>query len=35
MATTVAEFMLNRLTEWGVKRDYGYPGDGSNGLLGA
>src|SRR5437764_2814399 len=27
--------MLNRLSEWGVKRIYGYPGDGINGLLGA
>jgi len=35
VATTVAEFMLNRLVEWGVKRVYGYPGDGINGLLGA
>src|SRR3954468_23523052 len=35
MAQTVAEFMLHRLTEWGVKRIYGYPGDGINGLLGA
>jgi pyruvate dehydrogenase (quinone) len=30
-----AQFMLNRLTEWGVKRVYGYPGDGINGLMGA
>jgi pyruvate dehydrogenase (quinone) len=30
-----AQFMLQRLTEWGVKRVYGYPGDGINGLLGA
>jgi pyruvate dehydrogenase (quinone) len=35
MAETVASFMLNRLHEWGVKRIYGYPGDGINGLLGA
>jgi len=27
--------MLNRLADWGVKRIYGYPGDGINGLLGA
>jgi pyruvate dehydrogenase (quinone) len=27
--------MLNRLTEWGIRRVYGYPGDGINGLLGA
>jgi pyruvate dehydrogenase (quinone) len=30
-----AQFVLNRLVEWGVKRVYGYPGDGINGLLGA
>src|ERR687889_351777 len=27
--------MLERLSEWGVRRVYGYPGDGINGLLGA
>jgi pyruvate dehydrogenase (quinone) len=27
--------VLNRLTEWGIARVYGYPGDGINGLLGA
>ncbi len=32
---TTAQFILNRLTEWGVKRVYGYPGDGINGLIGA
>jgi pyruvate dehydrogenase (quinone) len=30
-----AQFMLNRLSEWGIERVYGYPGDGINGLLGA
>jgi pyruvate dehydrogenase (quinone) len=30
-----SEFLLQRLVEWGVKRIYGYPGDGINGLLGA
>ncbi len=30
-----AQFILNRLTEWGIRRIYGYPGDGINGLLGA
>src|SRR3954470_22474415 len=35
MSQTVAQFMLSRLTEWGVRRVYGYPGDGINGLLGA
>ena len=27
--------MLERLSDWGIKRIYGYPGDGINGLLGA
>jgi pyruvate dehydrogenase (quinone) len=35
MAQTAADFMLDRLSEWGVKRIYGYPGDGINGILGA
>src|SRR5919199_1611873 len=35
MAKNVAQFMLERLSDWGVKRIYGYPGDGINGLLGA
>jgi pyruvate dehydrogenase (quinone) len=30
-----AQFILNRLHEWGITRIYGYPGDGINGLLGA
>src|SRR3954470_1018054 len=34
MATTVGTFMLERLVGWGVKRIYGYPGDGINGILG-
>ncbi|GHD93372.1 thiamine pyrophosphate-requiring protein [Streptomyces naganishii] len=33
--TLVADFVLQRLSEWGVGRVYGYPGDGINGLLGA
>jgi pyruvate dehydrogenase (quinone) len=28
----VAEFVLNRLLEWGIKRIYGYPGDGIAGI---
>ena len=32
---STAQFILNRLTEWGIDRAYGYPGDGINGLLGA
>jgi pyruvate dehydrogenase (quinone) len=35
MAQTVADFTLARLAEWGVRRVYGYPGDGINGFLGA
>jgi len=35
MGQNVAEFILNRLNEWGVDKIYGYPGDGINGLLGA
>src|ERR1700754_384427 len=31
---TVGQFILERLAEWGVKRVYGYPGDGINGILG-
>ncbi|QLJ03622.1 thiamine pyrophosphate-requiring protein [Streptomyces sp. NEAU-sy36] len=33
--TLVADYVLQRLREWGIKRVYGYPGDGINGLLGA
>jgi pyruvate dehydrogenase (quinone) len=35
MPENVAAFFLQRLSEWGVRRIYGYPGDGINGLLGA
>jgi pyruvate dehydrogenase (quinone) len=35
MSTKVSDFLLQRLAEWGVKRLYGYPGDGINGILGA
>jgi pyruvate dehydrogenase (quinone) len=35
VAKTVADFMLERLREWGVERIYGYPGDGINATLGA
>jgi pyruvate dehydrogenase (quinone) len=33
--TTVSDFLLKRLAVWGVRRIYGYPGDGINGILGA
>ena len=35
MAQLVADYILERLTKWGVHRIYGYPGDGINGFLGA
>lgn len=35
MATKVSDYVFRRLSEWGVDRIYGYPGDGINGLLGA
>jgi pyruvate dehydrogenase (quinone) len=35
MTTTVGDHLLERLSTWGVKRVYGYPGDGINGLMGA
>src|SRR5919198_2493546 len=35
MGQIVADFMLERLTQWGIHRIYGYPGDGINGFLGA
>src|SRR3954471_25000979 len=31
----VAEWILNRLKDWGIHRIYGYPGDGINAFLGA
>src|SRR5579872_6310439 len=35
MSKTVSDFLLERLSEWGIKRIYGFPGDGINGILGA
>ena len=32
MSQNVAEFVWNRLNEWGLSRLYGYPGDGVGGL---
>ncbi len=32
---TVSDFLVRRLTDWGVRRLYGYAGDGINGILGA
>src|SRR5947207_11445366 len=35
MAEKVSDFLLKRLSEWGIKRIYGYPGDGILGIMGA
>ncbi len=35
MGETVSDFFWDRLSAWGVKTIFGYPGDGINGLLGA
>ena len=35
MAKTVGDFIVQRLYDWGVRRMFGYPGDGINGLFGA
>lgn len=35
MSQTVGDFLLERLSDWGVDRIYGYPGDGINGIMGA
>jgi pyruvate dehydrogenase (quinone) len=32
---TVADFLIDRLRAWGVRRIFGYAGDGINGILGA
>ena len=35
MTSTVGDFLLDRLGQWGVHRVYGYPGDGISGILAA
>lgn len=35
MSSTASDFLIQRLSEWGVSRVYGYPGDGINGIMGA
>src|SRR6201994_2610898 len=35
MSTTVGDFLIDRLHAWGVRRIFGYPGDGINGVFGA
>ena len=33
MAKTVADLLVERLTDWGVKTIFGFPGDGINGIF--
>ncbi len=35
MTGTVGDFLVERLYQWGVRRIFGYPGDGINGMFGA
>jgi pyruvate dehydrogenase (quinone) len=35
MSKTVGDFVWQRLSEWGIRRIFGYPGDGINGLISA
>src|SRR6516164_11488237 len=35
MTQTVGDFLVERLHAWGVRRIFGYPGDGINGVFGA
>ncbi len=35
MTQTVGDFVVSRLHAWGVRRMFGYPGDGINGVFGA
>ena len=34
MSQTVGDYLLDRLSTWGVDRIYGFPGDGINGIVG-
>jgi pyruvate dehydrogenase (quinone) len=35
MSQNVADYLIHRLHAWGVRRIYGFPGDGINGIMGA
>jgi pyruvate dehydrogenase (quinone) len=35
MMQTVGDLVIERLRQWGVRRIYGCPGDGINGVFGA
>ncbi|HLR26683.1 MAG TPA: thiamine pyrophosphate-requiring protein [Fodinibius sp.] len=35
MSQQVSDFLINRISEWGIRRIFGFPGDGINGIMGA
>jgi pyruvate dehydrogenase (quinone) len=35
MSQTVGDFLVERLHAWGIKKIFGHPGDGINGVFGA
>jgi pyruvate dehydrogenase (quinone) len=35
MTQTTSDYLIHRITQWGIRRIYGYPGDGINGIIGA
>ncbi|HEX3495560.1 MAG TPA: thiamine pyrophosphate-binding protein, partial [Methylocella sp.] len=35
MSQTVGDFIVERMHAWGVRKVFGYPGDGINGVFGA
>ncbi|HZL14158.1 MAG TPA: thiamine pyrophosphate-binding protein, partial [Verrucomicrobiae bacterium] len=35
MSENCADFLIKRLSEWGIRRIFGFPGDGINGIIGA
>lgn len=35
MSQTVSDFLIQRINDWGIRRIYGFPGDGINGIIGA
>ncbi|RQW78335.1 MAG: thiamine pyrophosphate-requiring protein [Geobacter sp.] len=35
MAMNAGDYLVQRLFDWGIRRVYGYPGDGINGVMGA
>ena len=35
MSEPVCDFLIPGIREWSIRRIYGYPGDGINGIIGA